>query len=217
MAIVGPTGSGKSTIVQLIPRLYEAEQGELFRSTAFPSPPTPKSRFERKSPLCRKSRSFFSTPSRKTSPLAAPYTDEQIESAAKRRAQTISLASSERYKTPLSETGKNLSGGQQQRLAIARALVKEAPILIMDEATSSLDSISEDGIKRAINRLRGEVTQIIIAHRLSTIEDADKIIYLDHGQKIAEGTKEELLQRCREFRLMWEMLHSSNKIESTIP
>ena len=93
----------------------------------------------------------------------------------------------------LAEAGQNLSGGQQQRLAIARALVKNAPILILDEATSSLDAISENKIKEAIANLHGEVTQIIIAHRLGTIEHADQIIYLERGEKIAEGTKEELL------------------------
>jgi ABC-type multidrug transport system fused ATPase/permease subunit len=115
------------------------------------------------------------------------------------------------YDTELSDGGKNLSGGQQQRVAIARALVKKAPILVMDEATSSLDPISENRIKQAIKELHGQVTQIIIAHRLSTIEDADKIIYLEKGEKMAEGTKEELLQSCTGFRLMWEMLHKQKK------
>jgi ABC-type multidrug transport system fused ATPase/permease subunit len=103
--------------------------------------------------------------------------------------------------------GKTLSGGQQQRLAIARALVKKAPILVMDEATSSLDAISENRIKLAIQRLQGEVTQILIAHRLSTIEHADKIIFLEKGRKLAEGTISELLETCEPFRKMWEMYH----------
>ena len=111
----------------------------------------------------------------------------------------------------LSETGKNLSGGQQQRLAIARALVKDAPILVMDEATSALDTVSELQIKNAIHELRGKVTQIIIAHRLSTIEDADKIIYLSEGKKFAEGTKDELLKSCAGFRAMWEAMHKDQK------
>jgi ABC-type bacteriocin/lantibiotic exporters, contain an N-terminal double-glycine peptidase domain len=100
--------------------------------------------------------------------------------------------------------GKTLSGGQQQRLAIARALVKKAPILVLDEATSSLDAISENRIKQALRELQGEVTQILIAHRLSTIEHADKIIFLEKGRKLAEGTLQELLQICFPFRLMWE-------------
>ncbi len=107
------------------------------------------------------------------------------------------------YDTELIEAGKNLSGGQQQRLAIARALIKQAPILVMDEATSSLDTLSEKHIKHAIDNLRGKMTQVIIAHRLSTIEGADRIIYIEKGRKIAEGTKEELLASCPPFERMW--------------
>jgi ABC-type multidrug transport system fused ATPase/permease subunit len=110
----------------------------------------------------------------------------------------------------LAETGKNLSGGQQQRLAIARALVKNAPILILDEATSALDALSENRIKAAIKDLHGQVTQIIIAHRLATIEHADRIIYLEKGEKIAEGTRDELLSTCTPFRQMWEALYRTN-------
>jgi ABC-type multidrug transport system fused ATPase/permease subunit len=111
----------------------------------------------------------------------------------------------------VAEAGQNLSGGQQQRLAIARALVKNAPILVLDEATSSLDAISENKIRLAIAELHGQITQIIIAHRLGTIEHADRIIFLDRGEKIAEGTKDELLQTCEPFRQMWEILHHSEK------
>jgi ABC-type multidrug transport system fused ATPase/permease subunit len=119
-----------------------------------------------------------------------------------------------RYDTLLAEMGKTLSGGQQQRLAIARALVKKAPILVMDEATSSLDAISESRIKQALRELQGEVTQILIAHRLSTIEHAHKIIFLEKGRKIAEGTVEELLKSCTPFRLMWESYHHTEIVNS---
>ena len=78
----------------------------------------------------------------------------------------------------------------------------------MDEATSSLDAVSEEQIKLALEEVKGKTTQIIIAHRLSTIEDADHIIYLDKGQKIAEGTKEELFVSCPEFKKMWDLLHA---------
>ena len=109
------------------------------------------------------------------------------------------------YDTHLADMGKNLSGGQQQRVAIARALAKKSPILVLDEATSSLDALSEQKIKRAIEGLQGEMTQIIVAHRLSTIEHADKIIYIEKGLKIGEGSKEELIKNCPPFRAMWEV------------
>ena len=108
----------------------------------------------------------------------------------------------------LAEAGKTLSGGQQQRLAIARALVKQAPILIMDEATSSLDSVSEEHIKNAILELHGSITQIIIAHRFSTIEHADRIVYLEKGEVVDIGNKKELLSRCSGFKKMWETMHA---------
>ena len=119
-----------------------------------------------------------------------------------------------KFDSMLSEGGKNLSGGQQQRMAIARALVKKAPILVMDEATSSLDALSEAKIKDAIFELQGTKTQIIIAHRFSTIEHADKIIYFEKARKIAEGRKEELLKICPNFRRMWEMMYNLEKSEN---
>ena len=93
--------------------------------------------------------------------------------------------------------------------------MKEAPILIMDEATSALDTISEHKIKQAIHELRGHVTQIIIAHRLSTIEDADVIIYMEEGEIIAQGTRDELLEICTGFRQMWEMMHQKQGKQRT--
>ena len=138
----------------------------------------------------------------------SPFSLLEVETAARKAHATEFIEQlPDGYQTFILEGGKNLSGGQQQRLAIARALIKKAPILIMDEATSSLDSVSEDHIKQALHHLKGEITQLVIAHRLSTIEDADKIIFLDHGIKIDEGTKDELLARCAPFRLMWELLH----------
>ena len=87
--------------------------------------------------------------------------------------------------------------------------MKKAPILIMDEATSSLDALSEKRIKQAICDLQGEITQILIAHRLSTIEHADRILYIDKGRKVAEGTLPELIETCLPFRVLWEAYHNS--------
>lgn len=207
VAIVGPTGAGKSTIVQLLPRLFEVQKGEIRVDGKPLSAYTQKSLREQIAFVSQKPFLFFDTVAANIA-FGKPFSKEKIESAAIRaHADEFISRMPKKYDSMLAEAGQNLSGGQQQRLAIARALVKEAPILILDEATSALDSISELRIKNAITSLHGEVTQILIAHRLSTIEHADKIIYLEKGKKIAEGSRDELLQTCEPFRQMWEALY----------
>lgn len=205
VAIIGPTGAGKSTIVQLMPRLYDIQQGEIRIDGKPLKTYTQKSLREHIAFVSQKPFLFCDTISANIA-FGRSFTSQEIEEAAKKaHAEEFIVRLPDQYHAKLAESGQNLSGGQQQRLAIARALVKKAPILILDEATSSLDSISEMHIKDAIISLKGEITQIIIAHRLSTIEHADKIIYLSQGTKIAEGTKEQLLESCPEFRRMWEV------------
>jgi ABC-type multidrug transport system fused ATPase/permease subunit len=209
VAIVGATGAGKSTIVNLLPRLYEVELGEIRIDGVSIKKFSEASLRESLSVVPQKPFLFFDTIAANIA-FGRNFSEERIILAAKKaHAEEFIECLPDRYETMLSETGKNLSGGQQQRLAIARALAKNAPILILDEATSSLDSISEKHIKEAIDNLQGSITQIIIAHRLSTIEHADKIIFLEKGELIAEGTKDELLRSCPQFRLMWEMHFSS--------
>ncbi len=203
VAIVGPTGAGKSTIVQLLPRLYEIDEGEITINGKSIKTYTQKSLRENIAFVPQKPFLFLDTVAENIS-FGRKFSQPRIEEAAKMaHAEDFILQLPNGYSTELAEGGKNLSGGQQQRLAIARALVKGAPILVLDEATSSLDNVSENLIKLAIKELRGKMTQIIIAHRLTTIEDADRIIYLENGEKVAEGTKDELLQSCSGFRKMW--------------
>lgn len=208
-AIVGPTGSGKSTIVQLLPRLYEVERGEIRINGKPLSAYTQRSLRDSIAFVPQKPFLFLDTIAENIS-FGRPYTREEIrEAAQKAHADEFIQDLVNGYDTELSEAGKNLSGGQQQRLAIARALIKKAPVLVMDEATSALDAISEHHIKTAIKQLHGLATQIIIAHRLTTIEYVDKIIYIEKGEKIAEGTKDELLDICPPFARMWEMTYAS--------
>ena len=204
LAIVGATGAGKSTIVQLFPRLYDVQKGEI-RIDGLPLKSyTQKSLREQIAFVSQKPFLFIDTISANIA-CGRPMPFEKILHAAKKaHADEFIEILPESYDAMLAEMGKNFSGGQQQRLAIARALAKEAPILVLDEATSSLDSISEKRIKQAIDGLHGTLTQVIIAHRLTTIENADKILFLEDGVKLAEGTKEELIKTCTPFRLMWE-------------
>jgi ABC-type multidrug transport system fused ATPase/permease subunit len=209
VALVGATGAGKSTLVQLLPRLYEIQKGEI-RIDGIPIHTlTQKSLRDQIAFVPQKPFLFFDTVAENIA-FGRSFSKEEIEEAA-RKAYAHEFISElpNQYNTLLAEMGKTLSGGQQQRLAIARALVKKAPILIMDEATSSLDAISENHIKRAIRELEREMTQILIAHRLSTIEHADRIIFLDRGRKIGDGTLAHLLETCLPFRMLWEAYHAS--------
>lgn len=213
VAIVGPTGAGKSTIVQLLPRLYEVQKGEIRIDGKPLQSYSQKSLREQIAFVPQKPFIFLDTVSQNIA-FGKPFSKVEIQAAARRaHAEEFILHLPQGFETELAEGGKNLSGGQQQRLAIARALIKNASILVMDEATSSLDAMSEHQIKLAMRQLRGDVTQIVIAHRLSTIEDAERIIYIDHGQKIAEGSREELLASCPAFKQMWEMMHQATSRE----
>lgn len=206
VALVGPTGAGKSTIAQLLPRLYEVQEGQVLINNKPINTYTQKSLRESIAFVPQKPFLFLDTVAANIA-FGRDFSQNQIEKAAyKAHAEEFIVRLPQGYATEIAEGGKNLSGGQMQRLAIARALVKDAPILILDEATSALDAVSENNIKKAISELKGQVTQIIIAHRLSTIEHVDKIIYLEKGRKVAEGTKEELLLSCPGFKLMWDML-----------
>jgi ABC-type multidrug transport system fused ATPase/permease subunit len=210
VALVGPTGSGKSTIVQLLSRLYEVQRGEIQIDGKPVDAYTQKSLREGMAFVSQKPFLFCDTIASNIA-FGRNFSREQVVMAAKKaHADEFIVNQPIGYDTMLAEAGQNLSGGQQQRLAIARALVKNAPILILDEATSSLDAISENKIKQAIAGLHGEVTQIVIAHRLGTIEHADRIVYIEHGEKIAEGTKDELLRSCEGFRLTWETLYATS-------
>jgi ABC-type multidrug transport system fused ATPase/permease subunit len=210
VAIVGPTGAGKSTIVQLLPRLYDIQEGQIRINGQSITTFTQKSLRENIAFVPQRPFLFLDTVAENIS-FGRKFTREQVEDAAKRaHADEFICQLPEGYDTQLAELGKNLSGGQQQRLAIARALVKNAPILVLDEATSALDLISEERIKMALHTLRGDITQVIIAHRLSTIEDADRIVFIDKGCKIAEGTKDELLKSCPGFKHMWDIMHATH-------
>lgn len=205
VAIVGPTGSGKSTIVQLICRLYDVQKGKITIDDESITKFTFSSLRSQMSVVPQKPFLFLDTVSENISYGRDIGTKKMQEAARQAHALEFIQELPGGFDAMLSEGGKNLSGGQQQRLAIARALAKDAPILIMDEATSSLDNVSEQCIKDAMHELKGKLTQIVIAHRLTTIADADRIVFIQDGKVLAEGTREELLQSCESFRVMWEM------------
>ena len=211
VAIVGSTGAGKSTLVQLLPRLYNVQKGQIRIDGRPLDAYTQKSLREMIAFVPQKPFLFLDTIANNIA-YGRSFSADAIQAAARcAHADEFISKLPEGYQTPLVETGKNLSGGQQQRLSIARALVKNAPILVMDEATSALDPISENHIKEAMKKIQGQVTQVIIAHRLSTIESADRIIQIENGEKIAEGSLSELLESSPRFRTMWDLMHKSKQ------
>lgn len=204
VAIVGQTGSGKSTILSLLPRLYDIQKGEIKIDGININQFSLESLRQHMAFVSQKPFLFFDTVIANISYGKCLDKEKIIHAAKQAYAHEFITKLPKSYDTHLAETGKNLSGGQQQRLAVARALAKQAPILILDEATSNLDSMSEDRIKQAIIKLKNEVTQIIVAHRFSTIEHADRIIVIENGIKVGDGKKEELLETCPIFKAMWD-------------
>lgn len=204
VAIVGATGSGKSTILQLIPRLYNVSSGAILIDGRPIDSYTQQSLRSLISYVPQKP-FLFGDSIRENIVFGKEMEESELIAISKQAHAHEFIAKLENgYDSLVSEMGKNLSGGQQQRIAIARALGRKAPILILDEATSSLDSLSENLIKDSIASLSGKVTQIIVAHRFSTIEHADKVIYLDQGQVVAMGPLSKMLQTCSGFREQWE-------------
>ncbi|AGR94600.1 ABC transporter, ATP-binding and membrane components [Chlamydia trachomatis RC-L2(s)/46] len=203
IGIVGPTGSGKSTIAKLLPRLYEVSHGELLIDS-LPIQSYCKNSLRKHIGCVLQHPFLFYDTVWNNLTCGRTFLEEEVFHALK-QAHAYEFVSKmpQGVHSLLEESGKNLSGGQQQRLTIARALLHNTSILLLDEATSALDAISENYVKEIVGQLKGRCTQIIIAHKLSTLEYVDRIVYLEQGKKIAEGTKEELLDSCPAFQRMW--------------
>ena len=197
VALVGSSGSGKTSLVSLVPRFYEPTAGRLFIDDHDITTLTLASLRDQIALVSQDVLLFDDTVAANIAYGALATTPrEAIErAAAAAHAMDFIRALPEGFDTEVGENGVRLSGGQRQRIAIARAILKDAPLLILDEATSALDSESERQVQAALDTLMQGRTTIVIAHRLSTIEHADRIVVLDHGRVAEEGTHSALLAR----------------------
>jgi ATP-binding cassette, subfamily B, bacterial MsbA len=196
VAIVGPSGSGKTTLAVLVPRFYDVQQGSVlldgvdvreYRLTDLRSQVS----------LVSQDVILFNDTIRNNIAFNAVDKSHAEVEAAARAANVMEFVAQQPlgFDTPLTDRGQNLSGGQRQRLSIARALLKDSPVLILDEATAALDNESERRVQHELGVLMQGRTTMVIAHRLSTVEGADRIIVLDQGQIAESGTHQELLAR----------------------
>ena len=200
IGIIGSTGSGKTSLVQLLPRLYDVCGGTL--SVGGNNVKNYKLETLRNNIgiVLQKNVLFSGTIKENLLWGNQNATDEEIIQACKdSQAHDFIMNFPDGYETNLGQGGVNVSGGQKQRLCIARALLKKPKILILDDSTSAVDTATEGKIRKALHKNMNETTKIIIAQRILSIKDADKIVVLDKGAIVAQGTFEELRQSCQLF------------------
>ncbi|MDD9880175.1 MAG: ABC transporter ATP-binding protein [Candidatus Marinimicrobia bacterium] len=206
VAMVGPSGSGKSTIADLIPRFYDVSTGSIkidghdLRDATLTS-------IRGQMGIVTQEVILFNDTIRNNIAYAQPnVSDEAIRKAAEAaNALEFIEQTPNGFDTLIGERGVNLSGGQKQRLAIARALLKNPPILILDEATSALDTESEKKVQKAIETLMKDRTALVIAHRLSTVQNADKIVVIEQGRVVETGTHSELYEKGGLYRRLYDI------------
>ena len=206
VAIVGPSGAGKTTLVDLLPRFYDCTQGKIIIDGI---PLTDLNINSLRAQIGLVSQNCILFNDTVANNIAFGRTDYSIDAV--RHAAQIAHADEfislmeQGYDTPIGDRGLNLSGGQRQRLSIARAVLKNPPILILDEATSALDTESEQAVQQALNHLMQGRTCIVIAHRLSTICHADEIVVMDHGTIVEHGTHQQLIAHGGLYRRLVDM------------
>ena len=206
MALVGQSGSGKSTIANLVTRFYDVNEGEISIDN------TNIKNIKKKSlrsliGLVTQDSILFNDSVKKNIGLGKENaTDKEIIEAAKiANAHDFIMELPEGYNTNIGDSGNKLSGGQKQRLSIARAVLKNPPIMILDEATSALDTESERLVQDALEKMMRNRTSIVIAHRLSTIQKANNIIVLQKGEIVEQGSQKELLAKGETYKKLVEM------------
>ncbi|WP_019913333.1 ABC transporter ATP-binding protein [Paenibacillus sp. HW567] len=203
-ALVGPSGSGKSTVTRLLARFWEIQGGSITIGGQPIRESDPERLLADISMVFQDVYLFQDTIGNNIRIGNMEATQDEIEEAAKRACcHEFITGLPQGYDTPVGEGGSTLSGGEKQRVSIARALLKDASIVLLDEATASLDPENETAVQQAINELVADKTVIIIAHRLKTIQNADQILVLDQGKLVEEGTHDQLLSKHGLYENLW--------------
>ena len=205
-AIVGPTGSGKTTLIRLLLRFHDPTSGKILLDGKDLKSLKMKDLRSAISLVTQTITLFPGTVMQNIAYGKAGATEEEIiESAKVAEAHSFIMSLPDGYNTQIGEGGHKLSGGQRQRLSIARAVLKDAPILVLDEATSSVDNETEEALQKSLEIISKDRTTIVIAHRLSTIRYSDSIIVLDDGKVVESGTHEELLENKSQYFRLWNV------------
>ena len=195
VALVGPSGAGKTTVFRLALRLFDPQAGEIRLDGVSSSQADPRD-WRRRFAYAPQEAALFTGTAADNIRFGEDTADNAILEQAARMAEAMGfLSEKEGLATELGQKGRNLSGGQRQRIALARALVRNAPVLLLDEATSALDSESEAAVRRAIENAATGRTTLVIAHRLSTVRRADRILVMEHGRIVEEGTHDSLVAK----------------------
>lgn len=206
VALVGPSGSGKTTLVSLITRFYDVSEGKVLIDGIDVRSIRTRDLLRQISLVDQETTLFNDTVANNIRFGRPDATDEEVEAVARAAfAHDFIMEMPQGYATCIGDRGVRLSGGQRQRICIARAILKDSPILILDEATSALDTESEQMVQKAINNLMANRTTFVIAHRLSTILHADRIVVLEKGEIVEQGTHRQLLEAGGLYRKLYEM------------